>query len=191
MTTDMRKKAFAGAGMKKPRNAARFGALRSDGGYSLVELIIVLVLVGILAGVIGFSVKDTDEKSRLAVASNNALANLRFAQQTAMSESADVNFVVNSGTNSYYSRYAVSARYPGGDYLKSPTDPTQNLSVTLNQGQSKGVSITSGYAGVITFNSDGIPYYSGGGVLTGEVTLMTLNSKASLVLEPSGYAEIR
>lgn len=147
--------------------------------------------MGILASAIGFSIKNVNENSRIAIAADNALANMHYAQQTAMSESADVNFAVSSGTNSYSARYAVCARYPGGDYLKSPADPTQNLIVTLNQGESKGVSMTSGYAGIITFNTDGIPHYSGGGVLTGEVFLMTLNAKSSLVLQPSGFAEIR
>ena len=177
--------------MKKAIRNYLFRRFRENRGYSLAELIVIIVVMGILASAVGFTIKNVNENSRIAVAADNALANMHYAQQTAMAESADVNFAVSSGTNSYSARYAVSTRHPGGEYLKSPADPTQNLTVTLNQAESKGVSITSGYAGVITFNSDGIPYYSGGGVLTGEVTLMTLNAKSSLVLQPSGFAEIR
>lgn len=180
-----------GKEMKIGNSRFHIRRVHDEKGLSLAELIIVIVVMGILASAIGFSIKNVNENSRIAVAADNALANLHYAQQTAMSESADVNFAVSSGTNSYSARYAVSVRYPAGDYLKSPADPTLNLNVTLNQGESKGVSITSGYAGTITFNCDGIPYYSGGGVLTGEVNLMTLNAKSSLVLQPSGYAEIR
>ncbi|MDM7925003.1 MAG: type II secretion system protein [bacterium] len=160
---------------------------RGSPGFSLVEIIVVLTVLGVVAAAAGLGFRAINEKSRIAVAASNALSDLRYAQETAMTERQDVTFTVNSGTNSYSAAYSAS-----GALLKSPLKPTESLNVTLGVKETKGVSITAANAS-ITFNPDGIPYspYPSGGDLAGAVTIMTLNGEMSVVLQPSGYSEVQ
>jgi len=170
--------------MKNGKRMFTIRQVRDDRGFSLAELIIVIVVMGILAAVVGLSVKSINESSRLSVASENALSDLRYVQEIAMAENKDVNFTVNTGTNTYSATYRST-----GQYLKSSQNVSANMTVTLNSGDTKGVTMSGGYSGSITFDSDGIPY-QGASELTAPLTLMTLNGKMSLVLLSSGFAQI-
>lgn len=161
-----------------------FRLFRDAGGFSLAELIIIIVVMGILAAAVGLTINSVNEDSRISVAANNALSDLRYSQEIAMAERKDVNFTVSAGTNTYSATYQST-----GLYLKSSQDQSKNMTVTLNSGDTKGVSMSAGYSGSITFDSDGIPY-AGATELTAPLTLMTLNGKMSLVLLPSGFAQI-
>ncbi len=161
--------------------------MRGSPGFSLVEVIVVVTVMGVIAATAGLVFSAINKNSRIAVAASNALSDLRYAQETAMTERRDVTFTVNSGANSY------SAAYSGtGTLLKSPLKPAEGLSITLGTKESKGVSITAANASM-TFNPDGIPYtpYPAGGDLAGPVTIMTLNGEKSVVLQPSGYSEVQ
>jgi len=162
----------------------RIRRARIEKGFTLVEIIIVLVVGGILAAAVGFTISNINEGSRISVAANNALSDLRYAQQIAMSERKDVDFTVNTGASTWAATYTAT-----GSYLKSSQDRSANMLVTLNTGNYSGVTMSGGYSGSITFDSDGIPY-QGANELTGPLTLMTLNGKSSLVLQPSGFAQI-
>jgi prepilin-type N-terminal cleavage/methylation domain-containing protein len=156
-------------------------------GFTLPELIIVIVMLGVLGVVGSLMIRSVNEKSHLAVASANALSDLRYAQETAMAERRDVQFIVNTGANSYSAVYAAT-----GAPLKSPMKQDVGMTVVLGTDETSGVSITEGLASVI-FNPDGVPYtsYPAGLDLAAPVTVMTLNSKNSVVLQPSGFSEIQ
>ncbi len=170
--------------MKKGDSLFPVAQVHDERGFSLAEIIVVIVVMGILAVVIGFAINSINESSRISVAANNALSDLRYAQEIAMSERKDVNFTINTGANTW------SATYTGtGAFLKSSQDQSADMLVTLNTGNYSGVSMSAGYSGSITFDSDGIPY-AGTTELSGPLTLMTLNGKSSLVLQPTGFAQI-
>lgn len=151
-------------------------------GFTLPELIIAVVILGIVAGVGSLMFRAVNEKTRLAVASSNALSDLRYAQETAMAEHRDVNFTVSG--NSYSAVYAAS-----GVAIKSPQKQSEGLIVVVGVAETAGVQITSANP-TVTFNSDGIPFI-GGVDLAGPLTVMTLNGERSIVLQPSGYSEVQ
>ncbi|MBN2201352.1 prepilin-type N-terminal cleavage/methylation domain-containing protein [bacterium] len=153
-------------------------------GFTLPEVIIAVVILGIVASVGSLMFQAVNEKSRLAVASSNALSDLRYAQETAMAEHRDVNFTVNASGNSYAATYAVT-----GAAVKSPQKQSESLVVVLGVDETTGVSITAANP-TVTFNSDGIPFI-GGVDLAGPLTVMTLNGERSIVLMPSGYSEVQ
>lgn len=153
-------------------------------GFSLVELVIVMVVSGILLLGVTVSIGRIDEDSRLAVTAGRALADLRYAQEKAMAEQREVNFWVNQGSNRYWSTYQAT----GNPVLSSLQEPLQ---VQLNQGDSRGVVITStGLGGSrLSFNSDGVPLLNGS-PLTTQLSVMLLNNKINIVLFPSGFSVI-
>lgn len=153
-------------------------------GFSLVELVIVMVVSGILLAGVTVSIGRIDQDSRLTVAANKALADLRYAQEKAIAEQREVNFWVNQGSNRYWATYDGS----GSPVYSSLNQPLQ---VQLNQGESKGVVITSTQVGGsrLSFNSDGLPLLNGS-PLTNQITVMYLNNRMNIVLFPSGYSVI-
>jgi prepilin-type N-terminal cleavage/methylation domain-containing protein len=156
-------------------------------GFTLAELVIVLVVVVILSGAVSVSVKDANQTARLSTAAGRALSDLRYAQEAAMTERRIVQFTVSGNT---YSAKYVDTGLP----LKSPMDRTKNLSVTLNTNDglfnTVGVTITSGIAGSINFNVDGRPVTTAGADLPAQTSIMNLNNKQNLVLYNSGYSVI-
>lgn len=155
-----------------------------DAGFTLPEVIITVVLLGLVVTAGSLMIQSVNEKTRLAVASSNALSDLRYAQETAMAEHRDVSFAVNTGDNSYSAVYAAT-----GAAVKSPQKQSEGMIVAVGVNETAGVRITSGNPSV-TFNSDGIPFI-GGTDLAGPLTVMTLNGERSIVLQPSGYSEVQ
>lgn len=156
-------------------------------GFTLPELIIVVVAAGLIGSTASLILSSVNEKSRIALAVNNALSDLRYAQETAMAERQDVQFNVNTGANSYSAVYAAT-----GVAVKSPQNRSAGLTVVLGSGETHGVSISAGNASIV-FNPDGIPYtaYPAGADLAGPVTILTLNGSRSVVLQPSGLSDIQ
>jgi prepilin-type N-terminal cleavage/methylation domain-containing protein len=156
-------------------------------GFTLAEMVIVMVVIAILSGAVTVSIKDADQTSRVSVAAGRALSDLRYAQEVAMTERREVNFTVSG--NTYSATYRDT-----GVLLPSPMDKSKNLQVTLNTYDglfnTKGVSITSGLNGTITFTVDGKPVTTAGAELPTQTSIMNLNNKQNLVLFNSGYSVI-
>jgi prepilin-type N-terminal cleavage/methylation domain-containing protein len=168
--------------MKKPLNAARLRTLKRNRGFSLVELVVIIVIIGVLTGVVSLSIGNIDRDSRVTIAAGRALSDLRYAQELAMTTRQAVNFTVSG--NTYSATYRVS-----GFPVPSPTDRTQPLMVILNDGEARGVVITSGLNGTISFDIDGKPWASDGITeLSDQTSIMNLNTKQNLVLFNSGYS---
>ena len=152
-------------------------------GFSLAELVIVMVIIGILSGVVSISIGSIDQDSRISVASGKALADLRHAQEIAMTENREVSFCVSG--NTYYATYRST-----GSYLRSPYNMAQNFSITLNQDDSRGVVISSTQTGTqLYFSADGLPMVNGI-PLANQASVMNLNGKQNVVIFPSGYSVI-
>jgi prepilin-type N-terminal cleavage/methylation domain-containing protein len=169
--------------MKKPLNAAGLEPLRRNRGFSLVELVIIIAIIGVLSGVVSVSIGNIDQDSRTSVAAGRALADLRYAQEVAMTTRQAVNFTVSG--NTYSATFRVS-----GLAVPSSTDRTQPLTVTLNSGEARGVVVSSGLGGTIYFDMDGKPMSNAGAELASQTSIMNLNGKQNLVLFNSGYSVI-
>lgn len=172
------------------RNRSHGGRRRSP-GFTLVEIVVVITVIAVFSGVVTISFGKFDQDSRLNITAGKALADLRYAQEVAMTERMEVNFYVTPATR-YYANYQATAAN-----VKSPLNPSKSLSVILNASgptsdpTSKGVVITSSAVSGsrLSFNSDGVPLLNGN-VLANQVSVMLLNGKQNIVLFPSGYSVI-
>jgi prepilin-type N-terminal cleavage/methylation domain-containing protein len=157
-------------------------SLHSKKGFTLIELIVVITAVAVLSGVVGVNVQHTNQQTTIFNAANQALADLRYAEEVAMTTHRRVDFIVNQGAN----KYEVTYHDDGSHVLSSITD--DSLIVQLGSGISSGVTITSSATGnTLSFLEWGEPALNGA-TFTGERSVARFNSHMHLIIVESGYA---
>lgn len=153
-----------------------FSGRNSEHGFTLLELVVIVLLVGILGTMTTLYMKDMTDKSGLSRAAHQVLGDVRHCQEVAMTNRRDVFFSVDG--NSYSGNYDAV----GGDPVPSPSGGT--IGVTMGTGDFKGVRITSSLSSV-SFDRMGAPSVSS------RSAVVTLNGKISIVIVPeTGYTYI-
>ena len=153
-------------------------------GFTLLEAVIVIAITGILLVTLGISIGDTSTNTRISAAAGRALADLRYAQEMAMTYYREVDVFVSTGSDQYEVKW-----HDTGSYVPSSLDES-DLIVNFNQGDYSDVSITSSdIGGRISFNSTGKAFLNGGS-FNNELRAMVLNSKAEIIVYPSGYVSL-
>jgi prepilin-type N-terminal cleavage/methylation domain-containing protein len=165
----------------RPKKARRFMLFSwRNKGFTLIELIIVMVISGILITGLTVSTGNIDHTSRTANAAFQALSDIRYAQETAMEQGRDVLFSV--GANQWSASFQDT-----GELLNSPSGGGSGLIVHLNAGEYSGVNIDYTQLSTVRFSGTGKPMTSGGVGLTDMRTVLRLNGTQSLYVYPSGY----
>jgi len=158
-----------------------FGPVR---GFTLVEMVVVLGILALVTGAVTVSVSNVNSNTRLSNAAYRSLSDLRYAQEMAILNRREVEFIVNVAGNWY------KAQYKGGSVLPSPLDPSENLYVVFNQGEYKGVTFTSSGLGgsTLSFDQTGRPLLGGSSLPSDEISVIYFNSKVHLIIVSSGYS---
>lgn len=151
-------------------------------GFTLVELIVVIVVISILTGTVSVSMNDINKKTRLSNAATKALADVRYAQEMAMSNNREVSVIVTASSEKYEVKWQDT-----GAYIPSSTDKNENLSVEFGTGEYKQIEIiSSGIGSRLTFTPLGEPLINGSR-FSNETSVMLLNNEVHVVVYPSGY----
>lgn len=155
-----------------------------DSGFTLTELIIVIVLSGILVSMIAMNVNSTNDQIRLNNAAERALADIRYAQEVALAQRREVDVSVNAGADQYAATFQ-----DDGSYLPA-TIGSGSLITTFNTGEYQGITITSsGLGGTLSFTELGGPEINGIDVVV-KTTVMCLNSEVNVYIYPSGFLSL-
>lgn len=102
----------------RPRPAvtrAPAGYLAGRAGFSLAELVVVMLVIGVLTSVASPRLADTLNRSRVTAAAARVAADLNLARRTAIATSAATMAQFVPGSNSYL--------LPGIDSLNDPGQP--------------------------------------------------------------------
>ena len=151
-------------------------------GFTLVELIVVIVVISILTGTVSVSMNDINQKTRLSNAATKALADVRYAQELAMSNNREVNIYVTPASERYDIKWQDT-----GAYVPSSTDKAENLAVEFGSGEYKQIDIiSSGVGSRLSFTALGEPMINGSR-FSSETSVMLLNDEVHVVVYPSGY----
>jgi len=151
---------------------------KSRKGFSLFELIVVLSIISIFTGVVHLEFEDAHRATRVSNAAFQALADLRYAQEMAMTYRRQVDFVINVTNNTY------TAEWSAGGTLESSTK-TGTLLVDFDDVQD--VSMSTGISSILSFDATGFPLY-GGSSFSEELPIFRINADIYLCVLPSGFS---
>lgn len=158
--------------MDQPPTAPRPTSTRDRRGFTLVELIAVMVVLGVLAIAATIQASSISATSRLQWASRQVARDLSFARERAMTTGV-THWCRFDTTNQYYTIMAEDPTAPGYASATSVTDPSTQASFVTNLNRNEWNGITLGTGGTFStinytvgFNSLGRPMTTAGTALS-------------------------
>jgi len=151
--------------------------LQTSKGFSLIELIIVMTILGIIIAAASARLRDITVNARISSAVNQITADIDQAKTMSMGKRKQIKIIFNQNNETYtiYESGQVYTDYPGSD----------NGVVSLSDSNSSGVDITSinlDGSNVLTFTKWGNCMQSG--------TIILNNTREIHIKELTGYWEV-
>jgi len=108
--------------------------MKTSKGFSLVELIIVIAIIGILASISSFAWQRHVNNANLRTAARDLVSDFQNCKQNAIKESRDYHIEFTTGTNGSYTISAATttspATYAAVNTTKSPTTHGNGIQIT-------------------------------------------------------------
>lgn len=146
--------------------------MKSERGFTVIEVVIVMVIVGILAIVAIPQVMGTMSATRLNNAAQKLAADIRYAKEFALSRHNVYGVDINTSTNTYeiFSWDGVNKTVINDPYTNAPMSTDLDLSTEYS-----GVTISAASIDEIRINAFGTPQDSLGTNLTSAATITLAN----------------
>ncbi|MFQ5637021.1 MAG: GspH/FimT family pseudopilin [bacterium] len=154
-------------------------------GFTLIELIAVVIITGILTAVITAKYNDTGSTAQREAALRKMITDIRFAQQLALTGGQETRVTIDQPNNRYF------LKWEDGTYVKTPVGG-QDFIVEFGTGNFSDVTISAtGFTnGRLDFDRRGVPL-NAGTAFSGVLSLVTLNSlKRITVTANTGFLRI-
>ena len=151
--------------------------LQISKGFSLIELIVIMTLLGILAALASTRIKDISVNVRVSAATNQITSDIELIKETALAKHENMSITYNLEQNNYIIRKngSVMTDYPGSD----------SGIINLSEGMFSGVDITQ----VNINGSNVINFDKWGNVLNNGTITLNQNHIIS-VNKLTGFTEI-
>ena len=124
-------------------------------GFSLIELIVIIAVIGILAAVASTRMKDVTGGVSISMVINQVTSDLDLIKELSLANHKNMSIIFNDNTNSYTIKQDgdIMVNYPGSD----------NGVINISDGNISNVSISSAN---LTLNIDKWGNYLNGGTIT-------------------------
>ena len=151
--------------------------LQISKGFSLIELIVIMTLLGILAALASTRIKDISVNVRVSAATNQITSDIELIKETALANHENMSITYNLEQNNYTIRKngSIMTDYPGSD----------SGVINLSEGMFSGVDITQ----VNINGSNVINFDKWGNVLNNGTITLNQNHIIS-VNKLTGFTEI-
>jgi len=166
---------------------------RAETGFSLVELVAVIAILGILAVVVGGPTLGYIDSIRARSAGSRLTSDIRYAQRLALGSGLRCWVVLDAGLNQYqlFMENPASPGKAGRQAVVSPFEQSI-VPVQFGVGPFANVVITSvsiNATSELEFDSFGVPYDANGAALAAAGAI-SLSSGVAISIQPvSGYVE--
>jgi len=159
--------------------------LKNQNGFSLLEVIVVVVIVGVLAYFSAANFGDSHSKLQNESVLKKMVSDVRYARELALTEGEKTRVYFDQTNNRYY------LKWDNGNYIQNPGGGGDFI-VQLGEGEFSQVNITSSAfsAGWLDFDTKGTP--SNAGVsFSNELNLVSLsNSRSITITANTGFLQI-
>lgn len=155
---------------------------KHSGGFTLIELVMVMVLIGILA-LVAFPRFENINRTRAQAAAMKLRSDLRYIQMLSMQTQQQTRVVFNAAADNYQLQILNLAGWA------AVTNPGTRAaySVQLNAGEFQGVDISAADfngGSTVIFNRLGVPADAAGTALVAN-GVVTLNGAFQVTVSPS------
>ena len=155
-------------------NRAKF----EQSGFTLAEIVVVLTVVGVMLAIGFIKLTKGQRVTQVRAAAAQLVADLQFAQETAIATGREVRVHLDADNDRYYLTWA------NGELLRTPAGHRPFI-VTFGTGKFKSVHLHStGLNGnLLRFRPNGHPM-DGGGSLGQEKLVANLNGSYQVYVQP-------
>ena len=179
--------------MAMQRDKRSHHLLRRRAGFTLVEMVTVMVILGVIAAAVGTPTLAYVGSVRSRAASARITTDIRFMQRLALSSGLRTWVVLNTATNDYrlYVEDPANPGKAGRQAVMHPFDQT-TAPIQFGSGAYQNVSISAvnvNSTSEIEFDNFGIPY-DGAGVALATTGTIGLSIGVTITLYPgTGFVE--
>jgi len=164
----------------------RCAAFKNQNGFTLIELTVVIVIVGILSYAVVANYTESHERLQINAITLKIASDVRYARDLALTEGRGSRVYIDLTNNQYY------LKWDDESYMQNPMGGGDFVVPLGTPGEFGSVQITSTAfsGGRLDFGTSGSPRNAGSS-FSGELILVSLNNEKKIVITANtGFVRI-
>ena len=164
----------------------RCATFKNQNGFTLIELTVVIVIVGILSYAVVANYTESHERLQINAITLKIASDVRYARDLALTEGRGSRVYIDLTNNQYY------LKWDDGSYMQNPLGGGDFVIQLGRPGEFGAVQITSTAfsGGRLDFGTSGTPKNAGNS-FSGELILVSLNNEKKIVITANtGFVRI-